>query len=221
MLGLVSILLVVGVHAAVGNPSLRSSPPYVQSKASFQSAKLYLKENIPYDNRNITHPEFRRHAGYGMIAAVTSKLVEAHLKNVKEYDPLKVLDDNVPVIWQNYNGEASKPVNSMLAEAQAGIQPVTTLIDALCLSTDDIDACNDEVESKVAAGGDFLRNRANMLLQLGVVSDIIRNHANEINDVVSNDQQIPYLLHNVNSRAYNSFVVELTKLYGLLRKNSH
>ncbi|XP_026484828.2 uncharacterized protein LOC113392549 [Vanessa tameamea] len=220
MLGLVSILLVVGVHAVVGSPGLRAtSPPYVQSKASFQSAKLYLQENIPYDNRNITNPEFRRHAAYGMIAAVTGKLVEAYHKNAKEYDPLKVLNDNVPVIWQNYNGEASKPVNSILAEAQAGIQPVTSLIDVLCLSTDDIDACNVEVEAKVAAGGDFLRNRANMLLQLGVVSDIIRNHRNEINDVAANDQQVPYLIHNVNSREYTSFVIELNKLYGLLRKN--
>ncbi|XP_046975753.1 uncharacterized protein LOC124541884 [Vanessa cardui] len=219
MLGLVSILLVVGVHAAVGSPALTANPPYVQSKASFQSAKLYLQENIPYDNRNITNPEFRRHAAYGMIAAVTSKLIEAYLKNPKEYDPLKVLNDNVPLIWQNYNSEASKPVNRILAETQAAIQPVTTLIDSLCASSDDIDACNKEVEGKVAVGGDFMRNRANLLLQLGKISDILRSHASEINDVASKDQQIPYLIHNVNSRSYTSLIVELTKLYGYLRKN--
>ncbi|XP_050356806.1 uncharacterized protein LOC126777700 [Nymphalis io] len=220
MLGLVSILLIVGAHAAVGNQNLQlNAPPYVQSRSSFQSAKFYLQQNIPYDTRNITNPEYRRHAGFGMLAAITKKLIEAYIKNVKTYDPLKVLSENVPVVWNNYNDEASKPLNSILAEAQAGIQPVTSLIDALCLSTNDVESCNAEVEKKVASSGDFLKNRANLLLQLGKVSDIVRIHANELNEVVSRDQQIPYLIHNVNTRAYTVFVKELTKAYELLRKN--
>lgn len=79
----------------------------------------------PPDNNNLTVPSARVHLSGGVLAAVTLAVGKSLEPLGSPYDPLSVLEEIAPVVWENYNGVAVTPLNKKLAELIGKVQPVS------------------------------------------------------------------------------------------------
>ncbi|CAH2239654.1 jg20589 [Pararge aegeria aegeria] len=208
------VLLVVGTSAQ--RPTVRQGPlSYVQARNAFARARLYLQERLPDRQTNITDPETSKQFNFGILAGVTLALVKAFYATTSEYDPLRVLQKSVPESWEDYNA-VSRSVNAILAEANAKIRPITTLIDTLCPTTVTVEACNHEVHERVIHST-YLGHRAKFLLQLGRAAATINRKAKLLDNVAAKNNAVPYLFKLVVSTPFEVFIAELTRAYEFIR----
>ncbi|XP_023948709.1 uncharacterized protein LOC112053506 [Bicyclus anynana] len=208
------VLLVAGAHAL--RPDDADIPPYVQARAAFTHSRLYLQESAPQESKDITSPLSRRHVAFGILVAVTGTIAEKYEEDGKD-KYLDIMDEQVPYAWQNYETVA-RNVNQILAEANAKIQPITSLIDAICRNLD-IEKCNIQVNERITNSDAFTKHRAKLLIALGRVSQILTKHEDELNQVSKTFKVVPYLLQNFQTMSYNQFIKELHNVYVMLRKS--
>ncbi|CAH2239652.1 uncharacterized protein LOC120637838 [Pararge aegeria] len=211
------VLLAVG-----GASALRSSsaaiPPYVQARSAFTHSRLYLQQKVPHDRNSYGNSNTRNHLAMGIVVAVTAAIAKNSSEGGTEYDALSILDETVPQVWENYN-EVSKGVNQILAEAHAKIQPITSLIDALCRTTDSVEMCNMQVNERVSNSDGYIKRRAKLLVALGRVSNLLTKREKELNHMAKGFTSIPYLLQQLEKPTFKNLLRELGDVYILLRKN--
>ncbi|XP_064077025.1 uncharacterized protein LOC135194838 isoform X1 [Vanessa tameamea] len=204
MIGFYTILFLGCIGAVVGD-----APPYVQSSEAFMYAKTFVSEKLPIRKMDIHKASDRPHLSFAMLTGVTGGLVLLKNDTSHKKTPLEVVEEYVPLVWHAYSAVSQK-AQSVLNDANHKVSLIVNLINTVCGSVN-VEECNAQVEAKVNDSPLIYQRSADLLLALGKVSVVIRDNESTINSIIENDNDIPYLIHNVETKPFLAFV-ELLKI---------
>ncbi|XP_047535975.1 uncharacterized protein LOC125070233 isoform X2 [Vanessa atalanta] len=199
MIGYFAILVLGCVGAVLGN-----APPYVQSAEAFVYAKTFVSEKLPNRKMDIHNVQDRPHLSFAKLAGVISGLTLLLDDPTHLYSPLERIDKLIPYVWHKYD-VVSQQTRSLIHDATQKVALIVNLINSICGSVN-VEECNAEVERRVKDSPFTYELPANLLLSLGNVSVVIRDNEATINSIIENDNDIPYLIHNVETEEFLSFV---------------
>ncbi|XP_050356830.1 uncharacterized protein LOC126777716 [Nymphalis io] len=200
------MILVLGCSGAV----MGDAPPYVQSYEAFVASKTYVSEKLPVRKMDIHKAEDRIHLSFAMLTGVTGGLVLLQDKDIHSKTPLEIVDEFVPLVWQAY-GRVSDKAQSLLNEANHKVALIVNLINTVCGSAS-IKECNAEVDRRVKESPFTYQLPADLLLSLGKLSVVIRDNQSTINSIIENDNDIPYLIHNIESKQFGELLKLIRKV---------
>ncbi|XP_047535987.1 uncharacterized protein LOC125070244 [Vanessa atalanta] len=214
MIGFYTILFLGCIGAVVGD-----APPYVQSAEAFVYAKTFVSEKLPIRKMDIHRTSDRPHLSFAMLTGVTGGLVL--LKNDSRHikTPLEVVDEYVPLVWNAYNA-VSQRAQSILNDANHKVALIVNLINSICGSVN-VEECNAEVQRTINDSPYIYQRSADLLLSLGKVSVVIRDNESTINSIIGNDNDIPYLIHNVETKPFLAFIELIKSVYADLNELSY
>ncbi|XP_046975788.1 uncharacterized protein LOC124541905 [Vanessa cardui] len=211
MIGFYTILFLGCVGAVVGD-----APPYVQSAEAFVYAKTFISEKLPIRKMDIHRTTDRPHLSFAMLTGVTGGLVL--LKNDSKHikTPLEVVNEYVPIVWNAYNAVAQN-AQTVLNDANHKIALINNLINSIC-GSENVNECNSGVDKAVKDSPIIYQRSADLLLALGKVSTVIRDNESTINTIINNDNDIPYLIHSVETKPFRAFVDLIKTVYAELNE---
>ncbi|XP_032516597.2 uncharacterized protein LOC116769567 [Danaus plexippus] len=207
MFGLIVLVALVGGGFCDDNQGPR---PFVQSQKDLTYVRLMLQNLVPPDNNNLTVPSARVHLSGGVLAAVTLAVGKSLEPFGSPYDPLSVLEEIAPVVWENYNGVAVTPLNKKLAELIGKVQPVIAVIEVLCPGTD-VETCNALVEQTLK-NNRLLNNRGDLLLSAGRVAGHLRKNEKSVLATVKEYLDLPNLIRAMETQEYKELAYDLADL---------
>ncbi|XP_064077026.1 uncharacterized protein LOC135194838 isoform X2 [Vanessa tameamea] len=199
MIGFYTILFLGCIGAVVGD-----APPYVQSSEAFMYAKTFVSEKLPIRKMDIHKASDRPHLSFAMLTGVTGGLVLLKNDTSHKKTPLEVVEEYVPLVWHAYSAVSQK-AQSVLNDANHKVSLIINLINSICGSMN-VEKCNAEVDKRVKDSPFIYEPPANLLLSLGNLSVVIRDNEATINSIIENDNDIPYLIHNVETKEFSSFL---------------
>ncbi|XP_064077027.1 uncharacterized protein LOC135194838 isoform X3 [Vanessa tameamea] len=199
MIGYYTILVLGCVGAVVGN-----APPYVQSAEAFVYAKTFVSEKLPNRKMDIHKVDDRPHLSFAMLTGVISGLITLQDDSVYLYTRLERVDQFIPYLWNKYD-IVSQQTRSHIHDATQKVALIINLINSICGSMN-VEKCNAEVDKRVKDSPFIYEPPANLLLSLGNLSVVIRDNEATINSIIENDNDIPYLIHNVETKEFSSFL---------------
>ncbi|XP_046976301.1 uncharacterized protein LOC124542380 [Vanessa cardui] len=209
MIGYYTILVLGCVGAVLGN-----APPYVQSAEAFVYAKTFVSEKLPNRKMDIHNVQDRPHLSFAMLAGVTGGLLLLQDDSVHLRTRLEMVDAIIPSMWHNYDVISQRTL-SLIHDATQKVALIVNLINSICGSAN-VEECNAEVDKKVKDSPFSYEMPANLLLSLGNLSVVIRDNEATINSIIENDNDIPYLIHNVESKQFSSFLELVQRVFGKL-----
>ncbi|XP_023948712.1 uncharacterized protein LOC112053507 [Bicyclus anynana] len=189
-------------------------PDYVQSREAYTHIRLYISENLPPQHTNDYDPKASKYYSFSILAGVTAAQAVAN-RTAPDYDPLLVLDHNVPLAWRNYN-KIAQSAQALLNEASAKISMIEEMID-LCGPVSP-QQCNAEVQAKVIQNPFAYQQPADLLLLLGTFSKELRSSEPVVDIVTQERSEIPFLINNVHDPKYKTLVEDLDNAYRKMRE---
>ncbi|CAG9575492.1 unnamed protein product [Danaus chrysippus] len=207
MFGLFVLVALVGGGLCVDR---HGSHPFVQARTDLTYVRLMLQDLVPRDTNNLTVPSARLHLSAGVLAGVTLAVGKSVEPIGAKYDPLSVLQEVAPAVWEDYNGVAADPLNNLLSVVNTKVLPVYSVIDVLCPGTD-VETCNAAVESSLSSNS-FLRKRGDILLSAGSLAHRLRKHEKSILAAVDQYLDLPDLIRAMQTQEYKNLVGELADL---------